>query len=90
MEISPDNWKAINKLFDEALDEEPARRLALLNERCEDENIRLEVLRLLTEHEQRRRFPFRTSLRLASSRPAISATSGRLEHWRRSGWKVSD
>jgi len=52
MEISPDNWKKIKELFDAALDEEPARRLSLLKEQCQDASIRLEVLRLLTEYEQ--------------------------------------
>ena len=56
MDISPDNWKVIKELFKDALEEEPAKRLSFLNKRCLDVNLRLEVEKLLAEHEQARDF----------------------------------
>ncbi len=73
MEISPDNWKAIKELFEEALDEEPARRSSLLEERCEDPNVRLEVLRLLAEHEQAGEFLSKPPFPGVISSPALAA-----------------
>jgi tetratricopeptide (TPR) repeat protein len=56
MATSPDNWKTVKELFDAALDEEPARRHAFLEERCSDAQVRAEVKRLLAEHEEAGKF----------------------------------
>ncbi|MGA7524463.1 MAG: serine/threonine-protein kinase [Acidobacteriaceae bacterium] len=52
MATTPDEWKLVKELFDAALDEEPARRLSFLQQRCSDANVRAEVERLLAEHEE--------------------------------------
>jgi serine/threonine protein kinase len=52
MATTPDNWKRVKELFEAALDEEPARRLSFLQERCSDVHLRAEVERLLAEHEE--------------------------------------
>ena len=56
MTATPDNGRMIKALFDAALDEDPARRHALLQERCSDANVRAEVERLLAAHEEVGRF----------------------------------
>ena len=56
MATTPDNWKTVKELFDAALDEEPARRLLFLEERCSDAGVRAEVARLLAEHEEAGKF----------------------------------
>jgi eukaryotic-like serine/threonine-protein kinase len=52
MAAPPENWEQIKELFDAALEVEPARRLLLLEERCRNTNIRAEVERLLSEHDE--------------------------------------
>jgi eukaryotic-like serine/threonine-protein kinase len=52
MESPAENWNVVKGLFEAALEEEPARRTSLLEERCPDANVRAEVERLLAEHEQ--------------------------------------
>ena len=52
MATTPDNWKRVKELFEAALDDEPARRLSFLQERCSDVHVRAEVERLLAEHEE--------------------------------------
>ena len=52
MATMPDNWKMVKELFEAALDEEPARRLSFLQERCGDVHLRAEVERLLAEHDE--------------------------------------
>ena len=52
MATSPDDWELVKELFGAALEEEPAGRSALLQERCSDANVRAEVERLLAAHEQ--------------------------------------
>ena len=56
MAATPDNGRIIKALFDAVLDEDPARRHALLQERCSDANVRLEVERLLAAHDEAGRF----------------------------------
>jgi serine/threonine protein kinase len=51
-----ENWKVVKELFAAALEVEPARRPALLQERCHDENVRAEVERLLAEHDEAGKF----------------------------------
>jgi tetratricopeptide (TPR) repeat protein len=52
MATPPNDWNLVKELFDAALEEEPARRAALMQERCSDATVRAEVERLLAEHEQ--------------------------------------
>jgi len=52
MTTRPDNWEAVKALFEAALEEESARRSSFLKERCSDVNLRAEVERLLSEHDQ--------------------------------------
>src|SRR5262249_56396318 len=52
MATSPNKWQAIKELFEAALEEDAARRLVFLHERCADPSVRAEVERLLCEHEQ--------------------------------------
>jgi eukaryotic-like serine/threonine-protein kinase len=56
MSITPDDRKIVEELFGAALDEEPARRLSFLQERCRDANVRAEVEKLLAEHDEARGF----------------------------------
>ncbi|MGA7524466.1 MAG: serine/threonine-protein kinase [Acidobacteriaceae bacterium] len=56
MATTPDEWKIVKELFDAALDEEPARRLSFLQQRCSNANVRAEVERLLAEHEEAGKF----------------------------------
>jgi serine/threonine protein kinase len=56
MATKPDDWKRVKALFDAALDEEPARRLSFLQERCSDADVRAEVERLLAEHQKAGKF----------------------------------
>jgi hypothetical protein len=56
MATTPENWKTVKELFEAALDEEPARRLSFLQERCSDGHVRAEVERLLAEHEEAGKF----------------------------------
>ena len=52
MTVSPENWELIKELFEAALEAEPDRRASFLQERCHDANVRAEVERLLSEHDQ--------------------------------------
>lgn len=52
MATSPNNWKAVEELFEAALEQDAARRSSFLKEHCADESVRAEVERLLTEHDQ--------------------------------------
>jgi serine/threonine protein kinase len=52
MESPTEDWKVVKELFEAALEQAPARRPSLLQERCHDANVRAEVERLLAEHEQ--------------------------------------
>ena len=56
MATRPQNWEAIKALFEAALEEDFARRSSFLEERCADPSLRVEVERLLSEHEQARSF----------------------------------
>jgi serine/threonine-protein kinase len=49
---SPDKWEAVKELFEAALEEDSARRSSFLQDRCSDASVRVEVERLLAEHEQ--------------------------------------
>ena len=52
MTISPDRWAEIKDLFDAVLEKNPAERPAFLGLRCPDPDLRMEVERLLSEHDQ--------------------------------------
>jgi serine/threonine protein kinase len=52
MATSPEKWEAVKRLFEAALDEEPARRISFLAEHCSDAVVRAEVERLLSEHDE--------------------------------------
>jgi pentatricopeptide repeat protein len=52
MATSPENWKQMKELFEAALETEPARRSALLRERCSDPDVCVAVEKLLAAHEQ--------------------------------------
>jgi len=52
MTMSPEHWEAVKKLFQAALEQDPARRSGFLKERCEDASVRAEVERLLGEHDE--------------------------------------
>jgi eukaryotic-like serine/threonine-protein kinase len=52
MAASPENRELIKELFEAALEVEPARRDALLQERCHDVRVLAEVERLLSEHDK--------------------------------------
>jgi non-specific serine/threonine protein kinase/serine/threonine-protein kinase len=56
MPATPDNWSRVKELFDAALDQDPARRPAFLEESCSDAQVRAEVERLLAEHEEAGKF----------------------------------
>src|SRR5690348_10625395 len=52
MPFKPESWGRIKELFDGALEEAPERRSSYLEEHCPDGELRAEVERLLTEHDQ--------------------------------------
>jgi len=52
MAISPENWAAAKELFEAALAKDAAQRPSFLEERCPSETVRVEVERLLAEHDQ--------------------------------------
>src|SRR5262249_26064725 len=52
MATRPENWDAVKRLFEDALEQESGQRILFLRKNCADPNIRAEVERLLTEHEQ--------------------------------------
>ncbi len=56
MATQPDNWEAVKALFEAALEVGAANRSSFLKEQCPDVNIREEVERLLSEHDQARTF----------------------------------
>lgn len=49
--MSPDQWLQVKELFATALEDNPAHRFSLLDERCQDAHVRAEVERLLSEHD---------------------------------------
>src|ERR1700751_88034 len=52
MATSPNNWEAVKRLFEAALDQDRAQRSSFLREQCSDPTVRAEVERLLAEHDQ--------------------------------------
>ena len=52
MATSPEKWKTVKALFDAALDLDSGARSAFLRDNCPDGEVRAEVGRLLTEHDQ--------------------------------------
>src|SRR5215470_16923797 len=50
--MTPERRERISELFEAALEREPGRRSAFLNEACDDEEILAEVSSLLEEHER--------------------------------------
>jgi serine/threonine protein kinase len=52
MATQQDNWEAVKALFEAALEVDVANRSSFLKERCLDANLRAEVERLLTEHDE--------------------------------------
>ena len=52
MATSPNNWEAVKRLFEAALDQNSAQRSAFLREQFSDATVRAEVERLLAEHDQ--------------------------------------
>jgi len=52
MPTPPENWERVKALFEAALDQDPRRRSAFLQEHCPDPTLRAEVERLLSEHDQ--------------------------------------
>ena len=49
--MAPDRWSEVERLYQAALEREPAERMAFLNHTCADEQLRREVESLL-EHQQ--------------------------------------
>jgi len=55
--MKPERWKEVERLFNAALELEPARRVAFLNEACAgDDSLRVEVESLLKHEDQPRGF----------------------------------
>src|SRR5438270_6750536 len=52
MPLQPESWGRVKELFEGALEEAPERRSSYLVEHCSDGELRAEVERLLTEHDQ--------------------------------------
>ena len=52
MATSPEKWEAMKALFDAALELDSSERSAFLRNNCPDFEVRAEVERLLTEHDQ--------------------------------------
>jgi serine/threonine protein kinase len=52
MATQQDNWELVKALFEAALEVDAANRFSFLKERCLDANLRAEVERLLTEHDE--------------------------------------
>ena len=52
MPILPENWETVKALFEAALDQGADRRSSFLDEHCLDRDVRAEVERLLSEHDQ--------------------------------------
>jgi eukaryotic-like serine/threonine-protein kinase len=52
MEISPEQWDRVKELYEAALERSPIQRTAFLERNAEDEIVREEVSRLLTEHDK--------------------------------------
>src|SRR5215470_3800976 len=52
MATSPNNWEAVKRLFEAALDQDRSQRSSFLRDQCSDATIRAEVDRLLAEHDQ--------------------------------------
>ncbi len=50
--MQSEQWRAIKDYFQRSLDLPPERRASFLSERCEDEHLRAEVLRLLNAHHE--------------------------------------
>jgi hypothetical protein len=51
MATQPDNWEAVKALFDAALELDSSARSAFLRNHCPDAETRVEVERLLNEHD---------------------------------------
>jgi eukaryotic-like serine/threonine-protein kinase len=52
MATSPNNWEAVKRLFEAALDQDRSLRSSFLRDQCPDATVRAEVERLLAEHDQ--------------------------------------
>ena len=52
MDITPDNWNRAKELFEAALEMEPPQQASFLAEKCEDENLRQQVERLLVNFQE--------------------------------------
>lgn len=52
METTPERWNRIKALFESALELAPAERADFLSRECDDDSIRREVTKLLSNHEE--------------------------------------
>jgi serine/threonine protein kinase/tetratricopeptide (TPR) repeat protein len=52
MDRTPDNWNRAKELFEAALEMEPPQQASFLAEKCEDENLRQQVERLLINFQE--------------------------------------
>jgi len=52
MATSPNNWQSVKELFEAALEQDSSRRSLFLKEMCPSDSVRVEVERLLAEHDQ--------------------------------------
>ncbi|MCM3869606.1 MAG: serine/threonine protein kinase [Pyrinomonadaceae bacterium] len=50
--MTPERWKAIDRIFKSAVERTPAERSAFLNEVCDNDEIRFEVESLISAHER--------------------------------------
>jgi eukaryotic-like serine/threonine-protein kinase len=76
-----ENWKVVKELFEAALEEDPARRLPFLQERCHDANVRTEVERLLAEHEQAQGFLSKPALGELNPDEAFGAPKRKIDSY---------
>jgi tetratricopeptide (TPR) repeat protein len=76
-----ENWKVVKELFEAALDEEPALRPSLLQDRCHDANVRAEVERLLAEHEQAQGFLSKPALGELNPDEAFGASKRKIDSY---------
>jgi serine/threonine protein kinase len=72
MATAPNNWDEVTKLFEAAIQHDPALRPSFLQQQCPNATVRIEVERLLAEHDQSERAGYKSSIELTSVARGLS------------------
>ena len=67
MATAPNNWDEVTKLFEAAMQHDPALRPSFLQQQCPNARVRIEVERLLAENDQSRRAGGKLSVEMTST-----------------------